>query len=85
MWGEPNQPIGVVRGLRTEAVPVRGLLPGSGGHPWPHSPPQHIHALLSATPGPRRPSASLYRGFDHQKSRWNPETTGTEALNSQTG
>ena len=31
--------------------------------PMADSPPQRIHALLSATPGPGRPSPSRYRGF----------------------
>jgi hypothetical protein len=38
------------------------LLPGSGGHPWPHSPPQAIHGLLSATPRQDAASAIHWRG-----------------------
>jgi hypothetical protein len=39
------------------------LLSGSGGHPWPHSPPQAIHGLLSATPGPCAASAIYWCRF----------------------
>src|SRR5690606_38120737 len=32
-------------------------------------PPQRIHALLSATPRPERPSPSSYRGFYRQETK----------------
>src|SRR5690606_36935352 len=42
---------GRVLGFGRERRPVRVLLLGSGGHPWPHSPPCAIHGALSAAPG----------------------------------
>src|SRR5690606_3299331 len=55
--------------------PAAGSRPGPGvafrlGQPsMADSPPQRIHALLSATPAPERPSASHWRGFEKARHR----------------
>ncbi len=38
--------------------------PAQSGHPWPDSPPQVIHGLPSASPGPGTASATHFRMFD---------------------
>src|SRR5690606_8487857 len=44
--------------------PGPGVAPRLGQPSMADSPPQRIHALLSATPAPERPSASHWRGFE---------------------
>ncbi|HRP73732.1 MAG TPA: hypothetical protein PK743_14000, partial [Luteimonas sp.] len=44
------------------------------------SPPQRIHALLSAIPGPERPSASHRHGFVGRKTAMHRSIAGRAAV-----